>query len=269
MNHKYQTLSEFINKPFGKRNAEKDLKYSAMYREFMLKNSLKINAMTIIEDSYYIHIKIPSKSNEGKSEYDVVIRFFTNDEKYLNDLHLRNYFIQFFSNSPGFIYKYAYVYNREGFLIEALYDKLDPEFKGVAPEQTNSNMTVDYDKSIYFACRFLLENQFTLLAKNGALTSYKTNATKFFSGISDFQSIKLDQEILNAEKQLAKELDIESKKKQERLEHDRTKGKKEPKSKITAHSNSNEHRGITVIRKKGAKPKILPKRAGKTTVRKK
>lgn len=264
---KYQTLSEFMAKPFGQANSDRDLTYISKYRAFSSSNKLKINAMTILEDSYYIHIKVPSESNDGKQEYDVVIRFFTEDPQYLKDLHLRNYNIQFFSNSPGFIYKYAYVYEQKGFLIEALYNKLDPSYRGKAPEKTNANLDLSYDKSIYFACRFLLDNQFSLLAKNGSLTMYKKSLTTFLRGISDFQSIKMDQDLLNEEKKLSKELDIESKKKLNRLENDRKK-----KASDNTYKDKDSNHGITIIRKKGAKgakAKIVAKRGKKSTFKNK
>ena len=267
MEKKYQTLSQFMARPFGKVNNTTDLKYDSKYRSFSSSNKLKINAMTVVEDSYYIHIKIPSETNDGKQEYDVVIRFFTDDPNIEKDNHLRNYKIQFFSNSPGFIYRYAYVYEQEGFLIEALYNKLDPKFRGVAPEKTNVNLDVYYDKSIYFACRYLLDNQFFLLAKRGTINIYKKPLSTFLRGISDFESVKVDQDLLNEEKKLSKELDIESKKKLSRLENDRKK-----KSTDNTYKDKEKKTGITIIRKKGAKggkSKVLPKKATKSTFKNK
>lgn len=202
---KYQTLSGFLASPFKEgRNLERDTTYDTKYRSFVSTNKIKVFAMCNIEDSYYIHIKVPSESQkEGKYEYDVVIRFFTDNPEVQAQETLRNYYVQFFSNSPSFMYQYAYLYNKEGFLIETLYNKLDADYIDVPPEKTNADMKKSYDKSIYFACRFLSEQKFRYLNKKGHLLSKKVNDDKFFANISDFKSIKLDQALMNEEKKLS------------------------------------------------------------------
>ena len=142
--------------------------------------------------------------------YDVVIRFFTDNPEVAKQNHLRNYFIQFFSNSPSFMYQYAYLYNKEGFLIEALYNKLDPGYIDTPPEKTNKDMVMGYDKSIYFACRFLTDKKFRYLEKGGFGAFKKKTSSNFFREVSDFRSIKLDQQIMSEEKKLSKVLDSKS-----------------------------------------------------------
>ena len=151
MTSKYQTLSGFLIAPFHDRsNLEKDVTYDSKYKAFVSSNKIRIFAMCVIEDSYYIHVKIPSESQKnGKYEYDVVIRFFTDNPEILKQDTLRHYYIQFFSNSPSFMYQYAYLYKKEGFLIEALYDKIDADYIDTPPEKTNASMKTSYDKSIY------------------------------------------------------------------------------------------------------------------------
>lgn len=200
---RYQTLSGFLIAPFNKKNVEKDNTFNSKYRLFVSSNKIKVHATCIIEDSYYIHIKVPSESNKDKDYlYDVVIRFFTDNPEVLKQNSLRNYYIQFFSNSPSFMYQYAYLYNQEGFLIKALYDKLDADYIDIPPTKTNSEMIASYDKSIYFACRYLSENMFRYLNKKGHLLIKKVTKEKFFSNISDFKSVKFDQTLINEEKKL-------------------------------------------------------------------
>ena len=204
MTSKYQTLSGFLLAPFKNANVEKDVTYDSKYRNFVSSNKIRVFAMCEIEDSYFIHVKIPSESQKNnKYEYDVVIRFFTDNPEIKTQGTLANYFVQFFSNSPSFMYQYAYLYNKEGFLIKALYDKLDADYIDVPPEKTNSNMNKSYDKSIYFACRYLSEQKFRYLNKKGHLVSKKVDEKKFFSNISDFKSVKVDQALLSEEKKLS------------------------------------------------------------------
>lgn len=204
---KYQTIQEFMRRPFENFDSmDKDTKYEALYKNYVSQNKIRIEGFVNIENSYYVHIKIPSESQttdkNKKYEYDVVIRFFTDKPELLLAGSFRAYYMQFFSNSPSFIYKYAYVYKQHDYLIEALYNKLDPEFKDVAPEKTNSNMEVSYDKSIYFACKFLSDHQFRYMNKHGVLRMKKKTPEKFFRDISDFKSVKFDQDIMAAEKKL-------------------------------------------------------------------
>lgn len=260
MANKYQTLSGFLLSPFhGKEDVEKDASYNSKYTAFVASNKIRLQAVCEIEDSYYLHIKVPSESQKnGNYEYDVVIRFFTDDPETLKQPHLRGYYIQFFSNSPSFMYQYAYLYNKEGFLIEALYDKLDAEYIDTPPEKTNSQMKTSYDKSIYFACRFLSEKKFRYLDKHGVLLSKKVNEKNFFSNISDFKSVKLDQSLMIEERKLSNIL----KQKAPSLRR-----KKEDNTNKKLASKSTSKGGITsinIIKKKGGKAKIV----GRKTTRK-
>lgn len=205
---RYQTLSEFLRSPFNNSSSLlNDTENKNKYIEFSRSNKIRIEGYCIIEDSYYIHVKVPSESQkDGKYEYDVVIRFFTDKPEIKKESSLRNYYIQFFSNSPGFIYKYAYLYNKEGFLIELLQNKLDSDFSDVSPEKTNAKMELSYDKTIFFACMRLSELKFRVLNKTGVLLQKKKNPNSFFSGINDFKSVKVDHELLNSERRLNREL---------------------------------------------------------------
>lgn len=196
----YQTLSEFLHTPFGNTSTQVKLsKYNSLY----VQNDSKIilNAYTKIDESYYFHVKIPSESQkDGNVHYDVVIRFFTDKKDALISSHLRDYYIQFFSNSPGFIYNYAVLYKNNGYLIDSLYNKLDPRYFDKLPVMTNSKMELSYDKSIYFACRFLNEKKFKVLNKFGVTLGKKLTPDKFFKEIKDFQSVKIENDLLTFER---------------------------------------------------------------------
>jgi hypothetical protein len=202
--------------PFGRTDSmQKNTKYEKLYNEFVKSNKIYIAGYTVIEKSYYIHVKVPSESQkDGRYEYDVVIRLFTDKPELELTNSLRAYYMQFFSNSPGFIYKYAALYKKEDYLIKDLYDKLDSDYKDVMPEKTNSDMILSYDKSIYFACKFLSDGRFRYLSKFGILLQKKKTPEKFFSDISDFKSVKFDHDLLNTERKLKR--DIENKNNAER-----------------------------------------------------
>ena len=154
MRSKYQTLNQFVLSPFyDEASMDKDTKYATRYNSFISNKSIYVKSICEIEGSWYYHIKVPSEAND-RVEYDVIIRFFTDKPFIKFETHLKNFYIQFFSNSPGFIYKYAYVYNQRGYLIELLTNKLNPEALTKPPDKSNSDQSLSYDSTIYFACRF-------------------------------------------------------------------------------------------------------------------
>jgi hypothetical protein len=254
---KYQTLEDFLRSPFHKTQVHhaKNKEYDDKYNKFLIDNKIVVAGMTVVENSYFIHIKIPSESRSKDGQeysYDVIIRFFTTDPEVMNEKHLRNYHIQFFSNSPSFMYQYAYLYNKEGFLIQALYSKLDADYIDKAPEKTNAEMKLSYDKSIYFACKFLCESKFKYLQKHGVITIKKKPSSKFFRDISDFKSVKFDSYLLAEEKKLTKELDKHNSfaKKMHEKEKERNAGKK------TATKNTSQVSSVNKVQKKTGKPKV-------------
>ena len=248
---KYQTLNQFILAPFNNNDSlERDTKYSTMYQKYRGSNQIKIASTTEIEGAFYFHIKIPSETQEG-SEYDVVIRFFTDKPQVKLESHLRNYYIQFYSNSPSFIYQYAYVYNKRGYLISDLYKKLDVDYIDTPPNKTNADMRLDYDKSIYFACRYLASERFKLLSKIGSVLFYKKDPKKFFDSIQDFRSKKVEQDIIKEEKKLKDELGSVAKRDAKRNIRNLEQSKVVKKESI---------KGISKIKSGGRKSKITAKK---------
>ena len=207
---KYQTLPQFVLNPFDKATlvtTDRDKKYNTKYIDSKYKNPVKLAAVLSVESSYYYLVKVPSDSSEGDLNYDVVIRFFPPSLEIAKESHLRNYYIQFFSNSPGFMYTYAYVYNKEGFLITNLYDKLNDQFLNTPPKKMNRNKSLSYDKSIYFAVHYLSDEMYKLLDKKHAMAFYGTTSEKkFFDMVSSAKSLSYAREIMKAETDLQKEL---------------------------------------------------------------
>ena len=266
MAKKYQTLSEFVLRPFGKASdVNKDATYGKKYTELTRQGQIQLVAVANVESSYYFHIKIPSESQKNKNyKYDVVIRFFTVDLVMLDHPDLIGYYIQFFSNSPSFIYKYAYVYKQNGFLIEDLFEKLDGDYEDIPPTKTNPNQVMSYDKSIYCAARYLHETRFRNLTKKGVLLSKLIRPEKFFRDIADFQAIRFDQSIIAEEKKLKREL--ENDKQHGTVRHSTVTVNKKTAGRTTLRDQAQA--SITVIRKKNGRSKVIAKRkAGRRTFR--
>lgn len=212
----YQTIDEFLRAPFGSQEVNsKTQDYEKKYNE--LKNMRKIYCenWTEEDDMYMIHIKLPSESQEGNF-YDVVIQFFTDVDSISKQLNLGKYYIQFFSNSPSFIYKYAALYKVHGYLIDSLYEKMDQEYSNMLPDKQNPDYKMNFDKSLYCACRFLQDNRETILRKPGLIFYKKVPLRKLLKSIKDFETIKIDSELYNLEKNIKKEHEVDKAKAKER-----------------------------------------------------
>lgn len=207
----HQTLKDFLECPFGTPNKQKHLKYEDKYQSYRKSNKIVIESSIEYEKNYFIHVKVPSESQKGSSYYDVVVQFFTSNEKVERELTVENYYVQFFSNSPGFVYKYASLYKLQGYLIETLYDKFDKGMLDVLPDKANSSYELYYDSSIYYACRYLLDNKvFTLGKLNIKIFKTKTPSA-FFGDIQDTEAVTLSRSVTSLETSLKKEIKKDTK----------------------------------------------------------
>ena len=185
----YQTLEEYLFKPFGIADSDQDKILGPKYLQ--CKDKIKLKDYAVYDDDYYIHIVIPSESTEGKF-YDVILQFFYPDDSVKTFGSLNKYFVQFFSTSPSFIYKYAALYKLHGYLIDVLQEKLDPDYADRLPDKTNKDYKMSYDKSLYFACRFLYENRFSYMMKAGLKLQKKVQLESMINSIVPVNMVKLD-----------------------------------------------------------------------------
>ena len=271
----YQTLGEFLNSPFGLSDINQE-KYLKQYETMVQRKQIFCENWTEMDKTYLIHIKVGSESQPGLY-YDVIIQFFTDNPEYEKSNSLSRYYIQFFSNSPSFIYKYAALYRVHGYLIDSLYSKLDPEFFDHLPDVSNPKYEMSYDKSVFLACKFIKENEFTIMRKTGLKFFKKVRFNRFINSIKEFKDVTMDSEIYRMEKSLKKESD---KQKEEAKEarakvlqslnpFHRSSGKSK---KISAKTNTlmdNGDKGIQVIKKKGSNTSTSSNRSIHTVSKKK
>lgn len=254
----FQTISEYLNAPFGNKNEAEKKKMEEMYKKMIGGKKIRIEGYTRVDDNYLLHIIIPSESNPNQT-YDVVLLFFTDNSSVKRDTHLRNYYVKFFSNSPSFIYQYAALYHAAGYLVDFLFEKMDQSYKDVMPKNPKP---LSYDKSLYCACRYLMDDAHPL-GKLGMLTKKKKNNNAFFRDIKTFQDVKLTSELNALDKKLDKELEENKKAKKEKKKEKRS-GVTEPIGKKMAKTNTlppDVKPAITHVRK------ITAKKAGKRTTK--
>lgn len=225
----YQTIGEFLRSPFGSKDRSNVERFDQSYQKMKNAKTLYAENYTEVDGSYFIHVKVPSESKPGLW-YDVVIQFFPATKEMEKTMNLGNYYVQFFSNSPSFIYQYAALYRLYGYLIDSLYEKTDTEHGLILPEKANPNFKMSYDKSIYLACKYLQDNQFTYLRKNGIKFLKYEKWDRFLRSIKEFELAEADAELYDLEKNVKKETEKQkaeaAKAKKERLNPFATKQKK-------------------------------------------
>ena len=166
------TFAQYIDNPMGKNNAvfaARDA-YRAQYMEkfdaLYMREAGRIKRTLYydkVRDVYFCHIKMPSETVE-KFYYDVVIRFYTDDNAERVNSSLTNYQVQFFSNDPAFIYTYLYVFRK--------LDMLVMDLKGKCPKLSMTQRPVERNAYLDVGKAFEVEDVvFANEARLGALGS--------------------------------------------------------------------------------------------------
>lgn len=157
-NTKGYTFERYINNPsLGAVYTNRQL-YKNMYKDKFDKILLRENGgvkYTVYtdddgNDSYYIHMKIPSEVISN-FYYDVVVRLFTTDNDLKNSNNLRMYSVEFYSNDPAFVYTFAHSFKKNGLFIKDLESKMTKEALKNKAVAKNPKDDVWYVKSLYFA----------------------------------------------------------------------------------------------------------------------
>ena len=156
-------IDEFLKNPLGKGAiipGREDLLRGLDYRlQVMQKHkTIEMNIYTLKKDVYY-HLIIPTENKDRENSYDIVIKFKRTEKSDDADQTYRQYQIEFFSNCPSFTYGYAYVANINGYLIKEFANKYEPQVLKYPPVSKNPGLTFGYEKSIYFACKYIMEDK--------------------------------------------------------------------------------------------------------------
>lgn len=192
-----QTLDEYLENPMGKGS-------TAIGNRTAIRNDLnnRFEALKLKKDGFehfqyvkdgifYFHIRVPSESKRN-NKYDVVIALEPPEGSNKVEKTLKNYEFKVFSNCPSFVYTYTYVYDQYGLLIPFLKSKYKDITLESEPKTKNPGEIINYDKSIYFACKFItsspsLMNLLTLIPQCKDL-----NVEKFYRGIKTPDDVELE-----------------------------------------------------------------------------
>lgn len=245
-----QTLKEFMNNPMGKGSSviiNKQLIIDDLdrrYKELIKKHKDLDYSIYKDKNDYYFHFKIPSES-ERANTYDIVIQFTELTENFKYDNFLHRYYIKFFSNCPSFTYTYAYVCNKNKILVKFLKNKYSSDILLHEPKVRNPGGVMGYEKSIYFACKYLDSNRNLLNKMNINTKAIPLNIPQMSSVIRDMH--KVDTEIKKENVRLSNE------KKDARVLNTSNRNK-------TIGTKSPKHRKLQSFNTVKPKSKIKPKR---------
>lgn len=195
------TLQEWMSNPMGKGEASLPGReyivagLNDRYHRVIQKKSHQFEKSNYFDprtNEYYIHVIVPSES-ERDNTYDVVFRFLYDKDDRASLVSLRNAQVQFFCNSPGFAYSFAYVYNEYGLLIPSLERKFPSLMLKKAPQVRNRFEMVGYDKYIYFAAKYLIDREKTSLFRSALqVSSRKYNERVLYSKVRNLETIEAE-----------------------------------------------------------------------------
>ena len=146
-------IEEYINDPSVAPQTNRDTKtmYMNKLNEIILReNKMPDVAVYVNKDEYWFYVSVPDAKVHG-IYYDVVLQFKPKSVAQLENKTIKAYDVKFFANDPGFIFYFAYVFNKESMIISSLKHKLNTLALTKAPEKTNPELNIRYCKTIYFA----------------------------------------------------------------------------------------------------------------------
>ena len=156
-------IREYMDNPLGKGATIPGKQfivedYNNRFHKLVMEKEIQMNVF-ISGNRYFYHFLIPTESDKRDNNYDIVIELSSNEKHSLIDNSLLNYDIKFFSNCPSFTYTYAYAYNMNGLLIPELGKLYEDIVLKRPPVSRNPGIITNYEKSIFFACKYILDDK--------------------------------------------------------------------------------------------------------------
>lgn len=221
-------IREYLDNPMGKGAIIPGKQaiitdYNARFDKLLENNKFSIKIYND-KDVYYFHV-IQESESERENDYDIVVMFYPKDKTNKAEDSVINYEVSFFSNCPSFTYTYAYAYNKAGLLIDILKKKYDDKILSMRPVVKNPNNMVNFEKSLYFACKYILyDPKYTSKA-------YLKSASQKFGKRNFIQTIRtsamIEYEIQRQNKMLQEKKRKEARKNKKPAPYNTNKMKKE------------------------------------------
>lgn len=223
-------LQEYLRNPNGKGSSAimvNEMRRILDEQYATLRGKISIRWYKLSKKYLIAHIRVPSKSVE-RLFYDVLLEFDI-DTIPKNKSVINEGSVRVFSNCPSFVYTYANVFDKEKNFISWCKKKYPKEIFSKDPKKRNPMKIVNYERSLYFATRYLLSE-----GRN-------------YKGKIDLITIKQDSyaQILNKVKSSDEILEIYNRHK--RIEKPQEKKEKEtpPKREVKSRSFFKQKKGVT------------------------
>ena len=160
------TLHQLLVNPTGKYSAFMSARYKIIedlqkrYVTLLYKHKNFKFKVYKVKNNYLFQFKIPSEKYDSLF-YDVFIEF-EYDKEFKNDFTIDNYTLELFSNAQAFTYTYTYVLNSNKMIIDDLKSLCSPIALTQPPSVRNPVEIYGFEKSCYFACKYIQENNLLL-----------------------------------------------------------------------------------------------------------
>ena len=194
-------IRDYLINPMGRgsavlslpaRRRELDEQYKILYPRIKLTWYLLGNKFHIA------HLKIPSRRHE-RLYYDVLVQFDIESIP-SNTSTINNCNIKVFSNCPSFTYTYAYTFNKNKDLIEWVRRKYPSTVLLQKPSQRNPYQILNYERSLYFAFRYLTSYGRNYIEQIKSSSIKVTGYTRILSTVRSSDEIKeLDGQLIKKE----------------------------------------------------------------------
>lgn len=151
-------IKDFLNNPAGKGNTLLNISlvkanFTDRYNKIV---KLIKHRIFFVKDDIYFLINIPSSVD--KVFYDILVKF-TPDSK-SPGISIADMNMQVFSNSPSWLYTYAYAYQKHDLFIKECRKKLSSQMLKDIAKVKNPYGMLSYDFSIFAALYYIVNNDY-------------------------------------------------------------------------------------------------------------
>lgn len=183
-------IKDFLNNPGGKGNAALNIKsvkegFTARYEKIVKNIDYQI---FLVKKDVYILVNIPSSVQGIK--YDILVKFTETSKS--AGTSIADYDMKLFSNSPSFLYTYAYAYDKQGLFLTDCKRKLSAQMLKDIAKSKNPYGILSYDFSIFAALHFIVSNDYLSL---DTINQYgkKVNKTDVLKLVKNADALQKDR----------------------------------------------------------------------------
>lgn len=251
--HREMTILDYYTNPYGKGstfvNVKKmkedfELRYDKMLANEHTKLVSKVYRRGRKDKAeFFILVRIPSESIRDLY-YEVVVQLLPTKET-IHAKTINNYRVRFFSNTPSFVFTFAYTYNIHNLIVEDCKPKFSKDSLRNSPIIRNQHNMVGLEKSVYYACHYIMNNLSDLDMLNRVAHEY--NPKKFLELISDTDEKLQEYRVMQ---RIAKEKEAKEKSSSQVIRRTQKENEKYPKARTPRTEKSTGKSPITGRAKK-------------------